>query len=60
MSFSFHPQTDGQTERANQTPRHTCDILSLWDYMIRILCSHVQSLPIMQLLTRPSMLPHLS
>jgi hypothetical protein len=41
MSFSFHPQTDGQTEESIRLWRRTCDISSLWDYIIGILCCHV-------------------
>jgi transposase InsO family protein len=60
MSSSFHPQTDGQTERGNQTLetylQHFVSVgLNDWDTLLS-----VQSLPIMQQLTRPSVRPHLS
>jgi hypothetical protein len=54
MFSSFHPQTDSQTKRVNQTLERTCDIMSLLSLMTGILCCHVQSLPTMQRTTSPS------
>jgi hypothetical protein len=60
MSSSFPPQTDHQTKRVNQTLetylQHFVSVgLNDWDTLF-----HVQCLPIMQRLTRPSLRPRSS
>jgi hypothetical protein len=59
MLSSFHPQTDGQTEKVNQileTYLRQYVSLGLNDW---ILCCHMRSLPIMQRLMKPSVRPRL-
>jgi hypothetical protein len=60
MSSSFYPQTDGQTERVNQTLETYLQYFVSVGLIDWVLCCHVQSLPIMQLLTRLSVWPRLS
>jgi hypothetical protein len=58
MPSSFHPQSDDHGVRRKEPLiklwERTCNIMSLLNLMIVILCCHVQSLPIMQRTTSPS------